>query len=71
MKLLQASIYNSVNIGFFATSILATSVVKFKILMLVFTFKYKILLVSSIGIMNLTKLMAASGVNNSPVFTDL
>ena len=39
--------------------------------MLVFTFKYQILHLSSISNMNLTIQVATSDVKNSPVFTDL
>ena len=71
IKLLQACIYKSVNKGLFLTPSVAISIVKFQTLMIVFTFKYLILHLSSISNMNLTILVATSDVKNSPVFTDL
>ena len=54
---LQTSIYLSVSAGLLK-SLVVTSVVKFNALMLVFTFKYKLLSLTSIGVFNFATLVA-------------
>ena len=62
IKLLQACIYKSVNIGLFSMTSVAIRIVKFHMLMLVFIFKYQILQLSSISNMNLTILVTTNDV---------
>ena len=62
VKLLQACIYKFVNTGLLLTSLVATSIVKFKMLIFVFTLYYKVLQLLSITI---TILLATNQLKNS------
>ena len=52
MKVLEACIYNSVNIGLFLTSLVTTRIFKFSMFMLIFNYYYKILELLSIIMIN-------------------
>ena len=60
MKVLQAWIYKYANTGLFLNAL----IVKFNVLMLVFTFRYEVLKLSSTSIINLTILEASSDHQN-------
>ena len=70
IKLLQACIYKSVKTGLFLTSLVATCIVKFTMLMLDSESIRYWTLKTSIKMGNLAILVATSNVKNSPVFTD-
>ena len=59
-KVLQACIYMSVYSGLFLKSLVASSIVKVDGLTLIFTFKYKVIKLSSMRIRNWTILVAKS-----------
>ena len=67
IKLLQACIYKSVKTGLFLTSLVATSVVKFMLLMNVSRSIWYLEVKTSINMWNYTILMVTDDVKNSPV----